>query len=209
MQPAPDHAPVTAVTSPPGPVRPGSARNAPVPPDALQAVARRRELAARALWALAWGLLGRFSPRPAHRWRALLLRAFGARLGPACHIYGGARIHAPWRLHCGTGVAIADGAWVYNPAGAWIDDGAVISQQAFLCGATHDCDDPAFPLRTHPITVGARAWIAARATVLPGVHVGEGAVLGACSVATADLAAWTVHAGHPARALRPRARDAG
>jgi putative colanic acid biosynthesis acetyltransferase WcaF len=160
--------------------------------------------AARALWGLAWLLLARASPRPAHAWRALLLRLFGARLGPGCHVYPAARIWAPWNLRCGTGVAIADGAEVYNPALVEIGDYAVISQQAFLCAATHDIDDPAFPLVARPIRVGARAWIAARATVAAGVVVGEGAVLGACGLATRPLNAWTVYAGVPARPVRRR-----
>lgn len=165
---------------------------------------------ARAAWGLTWWLLGRFSPRPAHAWRALWLRLFGARLGRDCHIYPRAVIWAPWNLRCGVGVAIADGAEVYNPAPIEIGDFAVISQQAFLCGATHDLDDPSFALVARPIRIGARAWIAARATVAAGVEVGAGAVLGACSLATRDLKPWTVHVGVPARPLRPRrGGDAG
>ena len=133
-----------------------------------------------------------------------MLRAFGARLGPHCHIYPDARIWAPWNLVCGAGAAVADGAVIYNPAVIWLGEGCVISQQAYLCAAGHDVDDPAFPMVSRPIRIGAWAWIGARASVAPGVQVGEGAVLGMCSLATRDLLPWTVHAGVPARALRPR-----
>jgi len=162
--------------------------------------------AARGIWGLAWLLLCRPSPRPMHAWRAGVLRAFGARLGANCHIYPGASIWAPWNLHCDDAVCIADGAVVYNPAPVRLGSHCVISQQAYLCGAGHDIDDPAFPMRSLPITVGAYAWIAARATVCAGVNVGEGAVLALGGVATRPLAAWTVHAGVPARAQRARAR---
>ena len=63
----------------------------------------------------------------------------------------------------------------------------IVSQQAYICGATHDYNDPAFPLISFPMSLGAYSWVCARASVSPGVNVGEGAVLGLGSVATRDL----------------------
>ena len=163
--------------------------------------------AARALWTAACWLLVRWSPRPLHAWRAAVLRLFGAKLGPSCHIYPGARIWAPWNLICEDAVGIADGAVVYNPALVTLASHCIVSQDAFLCGATHDLDDPKFPMMSAPITIGRYAWICARAVVCPGVVVGEGAVLGLASVATHDLSPWTVNVGVPARYLRKRARQ--
>ena len=162
--------------------------------------------AARSLWSVTHTLLVRYSPRPCHAWRAVVLRLFGAKLGPHCHIYPRARIWAPWNLVCEDAVGIADGVVVYNPATIHLGSHCVVSQDAYLCGATHDIDDPAFPMVSAPITIGPYAWICARAVVCPGVNVGEGAVLGLAGVATGDLEAWTVYGGVPARVLRARAR---
>jgi putative colanic acid biosynthesis acetyltransferase WcaF len=167
-----------------------------------------RNRLARLAWGLVHTLLIRPSPRPCHAWRAAWLRLFGARLGADCHIYAGARIWAPWNLHCDDAVGIADGAVIYNPAPVHLGSHAIVSQDAWLCGATHDADDPAFPMTSHPITLGAYAWVCARAMVGPGVHVGEGAVLGMGSVTARDLQAWTVHVGAPARPVRARRRPA-
>ena len=52
----------------------------------------------------------------------------------------------------------------------------------------------------------AYAWICARASVAPGVQVGDGAVLGLGSVATRDLEPWTVYAGAPATKVKERRR---
>src|SRR5215470_2517685 len=168
-----------------------------------------RNRLARALWFVAYRLLFRISPRPCHRWRARILRIFGAHLGRSCRIYPTARVWAPWNLECEDVVAIADEAIVYNPTLVRLGSHCIVSQQAYLCGASHDYTDPSFALLTAPITIGAYAWICARATVQMGVRVGEGAVLALGAVATRDLEPWTVYAGVPARRVkrRPRARE--
>lgn len=162
----------------------------------------------RSLWAVAYALLFRPSPRPLHAWRTFLLRCFGARIGASCHIYPGARIWAPWNLVCGDVTAIADEAVIYNPARVELGSHSTISQQAYLCGATHDYNDPGFPLIPAPIHIGAYAWICARATVQAGVRVAEGAVLGLGAVATRDLAPWSVNVGVPARKIKERTKHA-
>ena len=134
----------------------------------------------------------------------MLLRCFGARIASRCHIYPGCRIWAPWNLHCDDAVAIADEATVYNPAPVHLGSHAIVSQQAYLCAADHDIDDPAFPMTWQPIRIGAYAWVCARATVTAGVTMGDGAVLALGAVATTALDPWTVYAGVPARPIRAR-----
>jgi putative colanic acid biosynthesis acetyltransferase WcaF len=162
--------------------------------------------ARRALWNTCWLLLFRPTPRPFHAWRSLLLRLFGATIGPHCHIYPSARIWAPWNLICADHVAIGPGAEIYNPSPIRLDSHVILSQNAFLCGATHDYNDPAFPLLAYRMTLGPYAWVCARASVAPGVNLGEGAVLGLQSVATQDLEPWTVFAGSPAIRIKDRQR---
>jgi putative colanic acid biosynthesis acetyltransferase WcaF len=155
-------------------------------------------------WNLCWAILYRTSPRPLHSWRAFLLRLFGAKLGPNCHFYPGSRIWAPWNLICADQVTAGDGVEIYNPAPVTLGSHAILSQEAYVCGATHDYDDPAFPLLAYAMNIGAYAWVCARASVAPGVNVGEGAVLGLGSVATRSLEAWTVYAGVPAVKVKDR-----
>lgn len=159
---------------------------------------------ARAAWQVVYVLLFRPSPRLMHGWRALLLRAFGARLGPRCRIYPKARIWAPWNLDCEDVVGIADDAIVYNPAPVRLGSHSIVSQQAYLCGASHDYNDPDFPMVSAPITIERYAWICARASVQMGVTVREGAILGLGGVATTDLQPWSIYAGVPARRVKAR-----
>jgi putative colanic acid biosynthesis acetyltransferase WcaF len=160
----------------------------------------------RFVWSVVWTLLYRPSPRPLHGWRAILLRTFGARVGANCHFYPKSKIWAPWNLICDDQVTAADGAEIYNPAPMTFGSHAILSQDSYLCGATHDYDDPDFPLIAFAMQVGAYSWICARASLAPGANVGEGAVLGLGSVATHDLDSWTVYAGVPAVKVKERVR---
>lgn len=163
----------------------------------------------RQIWGIVWLLLYRTSPRPLHAWRAFLLRCFGAKLGPNCHFYPDSRIWAPWNLTCADQVTAGDGAEIYNPAPMKFGSHAIISQGAYLCGATHDYDDPEFPLIAYAMEIGAHAWICARAIVGPGADVGAGAILGLGAVTTKDLEPWGVYAGNPAVKVKSRERGTG
>ncbi|HEY1984414.1 MAG TPA: putative colanic acid biosynthesis acetyltransferase [Terracidiphilus sp.] len=163
----------------------------------------------RFAWGICWTLFYALSPRPMHGWRVMLLRAFGAKMGPNCHFYPKAKIWAPWNLICADQVTAGDGAEIYNLAPMYFGSHALVSQGAYLCGATHDFDDPAFPLLAYSTHIGAYAWVCARAIVCPGVNVGEGAVLGLASVATRDLDPWGVYAGMPAVKVKERTHEAG
>jgi putative colanic acid biosynthesis acetyltransferase WcaF len=163
-----------------------------------------RDRLRRLNWNLCWAIFYRTSPRPLHSWRAFLLRLFGAKMGPDCHFYPGSKVWAPWNLICAEQVTAGDGVEIYNPAPVTLGSHAILSQEAYLCGATHDYDDPAFPLIAYATNIGAYAWVCARASVAPGVNIGEGAVLGLGSVATRNLDPWGVYAGVPAVKVKER-----
>ena len=162
----------------------------------------------RQLWSICWIFLYRPSPRIAHAWRAALLQLFGATLGRNCRFYPGSRVWAPWNLTCEDTVLVADGADLYNPSPMYLASHAVVSQGAYLCGATHNYNDPGFPVISYPMRLGRYSWVAARACVSPGVNLGDGAILGMASVATRDLEPWTIYAGIPARKVKERERIA-
>lgn len=163
-----------------------------------------RNRLARLGWNLVCAILFRHTPVFMHAWRAWLLRAFGARVGRNAHVYPGVRIWAPWNLEVGEEAGIANGVILYSQDRITIGRRAVISQGSHLCTGTHDHSRPGHPLLTKPISVGELAWVAAEAFLLPGVEVGAGAVIGARSVVTRDMPAWTICAGNPCRPLRKR-----
>lgn len=93
---------------------------------------------------------------------------------------------------------------IYSLGEIEIENSAVVAQEAYLCTGTHLFDESGLPLVTRRIRVGKRAFVGARAFVLPGVTIGEGAIIGACSVVTANVEPFTVNAGNPCRLLKQR-----
>ena len=162
----------------------------------------------RLVWNVAVLLLFRFSPTPLHAWRCFLLRAFGAKIGDSNFIYPTAKIWAPWLLETEDVVTLGPRCEVYNPGGIFLGHHTIISQDAYLCGASHDYNSPDFTYLKKPIKTAPYTWICARAIVLPGVECGEGSILGAGSVISRNLDPWMVYAGNPAKALKARTNPA-
>jgi putative colanic acid biosynthesis acetyltransferase WcaF len=152
---------------------------------------------ARAAWNIVYFGAFRFSPTPAHAWRRLLLRMFGARVGARVVIYPSVQIWAPWQLSLDKGSTIGPGVELYNVASIHIGEGAIVSQYAYLCTASHDYKIE-FQLIAAPIAIKRQAWLAAACFVGPGVSIGEGAVVAARATVTRSVPSWTVVGGNPA-----------
>jgi putative colanic acid biosynthesis acetyltransferase WcaF len=158
----------------------------------------------RIIWGFAYILFFRYSPRPLHAWRSFLLRLFGAKIGKGVHIYPGVKIWAPWNLEAHDEAGVADGTDLYCQGKITLGVRSIVSQRSFICAGTHDYTKKGHPLVTAPIIIGDYAWVAAEAFVHPGVTIGEGAVIGARSVVTKDMPAWSVCGGFPCKPLKQR-----
>lgn len=139
-----------------------------------------------------------------HRWRSTVLRLFGAKIGKGCRIDPSARIWAPWNVCLGDYVAIAQGVNLYAVDLICIGSKVAISQGAFICTASHNIRSLKRPLTHAPIKIGCHAWVAAEAMILPGVTVGQGAVISARTVLRKDADDWSIWAGNPARRVGSR-----
>lgn len=164
--------------------------------------------ACRFVWNVFYILFFRTSPVPLHAFRSWLLRLFGAQIGSKCHIYPKATIWAPWNLSMGNFSSFANGVYCYNMDRISIGDRTVVSQGVKLITGTHDYTNMKFPLRTKEIVIGSDVWIASDSFVCPGVVISDGVVVGARSVVTKNVAAWTVCAGNPAKFIKKRILNA-
>jgi putative colanic acid biosynthesis acetyltransferase WcaF len=176
----------------------------PAPPRPIQtnpdpSVWTFRQKLLRALWMIFGRALFRCTFHNWYALRALILRAFGARIGQRVHIRPTCRIEIPWHLDIGDDALIGDYSILYGLGRITIGPRTIISQYAHICAGTHDHTDPRLPLTRDPIVIGADVWIGADAFVGPNVRVGDLSVLGARSSAYKDMEPGMVYIGNPAR----------
>lgn len=162
---------------------------------------------ARQLWNLVSVLAFRWTPEHFavfNAWRISLLRCFGAKIGKHCVVKPSCEIWQPWNLTIGDYVALSEHVICYTVDKITIGSQTTVSRDAFLCCASHDVTSPIMELKYAPITIGSNAWIAARAIVMPGCKVADGAVVAAGAVVVNDVEPWIIVGGSPARFISKR-----
>lgn len=103
----------------------------------------------------------------------------------------------------GERIFINSGCKFQDQGGVSIGDDSLIGHNALLATLNHDMD-PSRRADMHPapIVIGKRVWLGSNVTVLPGVTIGDGAVVAAASVVTKDVPANSVVVGSPAKVVR-------
>ncbi|RRK10093.1 sugar O-acetyltransferase [Lactiplantibacillus garii] len=106
-------------------------------------------------------------------------------------------------LTIGKRVYVSHNVMFTDLGGITLADDVLIGPGASLLTVNHQAD-PAHrhDLDLKPIYIGPRAWIGAKALILPGVTVGANAIVGAGAVVTKDVPANTVVAGVPAKVIK-------
>lgn len=106
-------------------------------------------------------------------------------------------------IRVGNNVYINTGCTMQDQGGIYIGDNVLIGHHAMIATLNHDAD-PEKRGDLHPASVhiGNRVWLGANVTVLPGVAIGDGAIVAAGAVVTKDVPANTVAAGVPARFVK-------
>ena len=106
-------------------------------------------------------------------------------------------------IHIGKHVFINMGCKFQDQGGIFIGDGVLIGHNVVLATLNHAMQpERRSDMLPAPIHIGKRVWIGSNATVLPGVTIGDGAVVAAGAVGTRDVPANTVVGGVPAKVIR-------
>ena len=136
--------------------------------------------------------------------RPLLLELLGS-LGEESSVLPPVQCDYGRNVHLGAGVFVNFGAIFVDTREIVIGDEVLVGPAVQFLTADHPLDAE---LRRagwesgRPIDIGAGAWLGGGAIVLPGVTIGENAVVGAGSVVTADIPPGVVAVGNPARVRR-------
>lgn len=156
------------------------------------------------VWEYCWIIFCLWTPKPANQWRLLWLKLFGAKIYGKPFIHQRARIQIPWNLIIHHRACIGDRANIYTLGKIEVKEEAIIAQEAYICTGTHAFDREAMNLITIPIIIGKGSFIGARSFILPGVIIGEYAVIGSCAVVTKYVEPYTIVGGNPAKFIKKR-----
>lgn len=129
------------------------------------------------------------------------------RVGERTFINGATNIISRNSITIGSDVTIAWGCYIYDHdshSKNWEDRQADVLQQLtdYRSGHSFIQNKNWLSVNSKPITIEDKVWIGFESVILKGVTIGEGAIVGARSVVTKDVAPWTVVAGNPARFIR-------
>ena len=106
-------------------------------------------------------------------------------------------------IHIGKGCWIQQGCTFFDRGGITIGDGVFIGPKVNLITINHDPNpDNRNATYGRPIVIEDKVWIGIGATVLPGVHIGYGSIIGANSVVTHDVPPMTIVGGNPAKIIK-------
>ena len=166
-----------------------------------------KEIICEKAWLFVLNIVFRFSWR-LNCVRTLLLRCFGAKLLTSddgyVSFHPGANIACPWNLTAGNLTSFGNNSWIYALDKISIGEKTCIGEYVKLLTGYHDITTKNFAFKTKPITIGSCVWIATGAMILPGVTIGDGAVVAAGAVVTKDVEPWTVVGGNPAKFIKKR-----
>lgn len=110
-------------------------------------------------------------------------------------------------IKIGNNVVINRRVYLDGRIGINIKNNISISPEAYIVSMEHDPNDPHFATRGKEVVIEDNVWVGVRAMILPGVRIGEGAVVSACSVVTKDVEPYQIVAGIPARPIGTRSRQ--
>jgi acetyltransferase-like isoleucine patch superfamily enzyme len=146
---------------------------------------------------------------PGHRFRLRVLKHWVRfDIGADVAVERGVRVEGRGGVTIGDRCQINREVLLDGRGGLTIGSDVNISPEVLVLSGDHDPNSPTFVSRPRPVVISDRVWLATRALVLPGTHVGEGAVVAAGAVVHGVVPAWTIVGGNPAKVIGHRSPDA-
>lgn len=134
-----------------------------------------------------------------------------AQCGDGLHLYAPCEITSPETMSVGENVHINRNAFIRAEGGLTIGNHVHIARHLIIYTINHNYKGDALPydhtVIKKPVVIEDNVWIGIRVTIVPGVHIGEGVIVGAGSVVTRDVPPLAIVGGAPAQIIGYRDRD--
>jgi len=144
---------------------------------------------------------------PSHRLRGAAYRRAGVRIDPTSSLHWGARFFAPEGLEVGPYTTLGNDGFYDAREGISIGRSVNIAGEVAIFTREHDVQSTDFAETGAPVTIGDFVYIGTRVTILPGVDIGEGAVVATGAVVTRTVEPFTIVGGVPAVEIGRRRQD--
>jgi len=141
---------------------------------------------------------------PSKRFRNYMLKQMGMTFKGDVRIYAGFHIRNPRGIILENGVSIGPKVLLDGRKGLTIQEGAVIGYGAIIWTLNHDYNDIHFCGKGAPVTIGKHAWICSNSIILPGITIGEGAVVASGAIVTHNVEPYAIVGGIPAKVIGKR-----
>jgi maltose O-acetyltransferase len=141
---------------------------------------------------------------PFHRWRRLVYRLAGAKIGKGSAIHMFATFFSLKNLAIGEDTVIGWWAFLDGRGPLTIGNHVDIASEVMIYNSQHDLDAEDFRDELKPVVIEDYVFIGPRAIIIPGVRIGKGAAVAAGAVVTKDVAPMTIVGGVPAKPIRKR-----
>lgn len=128
--------------------------------------------------------------------------------GEKIHFNGKFKITAPRGMVLGSNIHIGENAWINATGGVFIGDNTHLSRNVTIYSSSHNYEGNLLPydskLIIKPVFIGKNVWVGMNTNILPGIKVGDGAIIGMGSTVTKDVPPLAIVGGNPAKIIGNR-----
>lgn len=140
--------------------------------------------------------------------RNYYLRIFGIHItGSKSCIHRSCKFFHVGKFRMGKNSVVNFDCYLDNRRGIYIGNNVGIAHNTKIYTLGHDLEDSRFKAKGSAVHIGNNVFIFSNALIMPGVNIGEGAIVLAGSVVTKDVEPWTIVGGNPAKKIRDRSRE--
>jgi len=141
---------------------------------------------------------------PSHTLRNFCWRLAGVSIGAKSTLHTGVRVFDPSGIKIGKGTIIGYRSFLDGRAPLTIGDHTDVASEVMIYNQEHALNAEDFHAVDGPVSIGNYVFVGPRAIILPGVTIGNGAVIAAGAVVTKDVAPFSIVGGVPAKEINKR-----
>ena len=141
---------------------------------------------------------------PSVHFRRFCLRRSGMQISKNVRFFEGVHVRNPKGIVMGDGCSIGTRVLLDGRLGLEVGKSVTFGYECIIWTMNHDYNDLNFTVKGGPVKIGDYAWICSRSIVLPGITIGEGAVVASGAIVTKDVPPYSIVAGIPAKVVGQR-----